>query len=304
MSTKVTSRTASVETRGRRRINPGYAFSLPAVVLLALVLLIPLAYVINLSLQTEVGRGDMAYVGLDNYARFVADPYFWNAVRNTFAFTIASVAMHVLLGLGVALLLNKDIRGRTAFRVVALVPWMFSSVVVAALWRWMYSPEFGVINDILDRIGIISEQIPWLGDLNLALPAVIFANAWRGFPFVMIMVLAGLQAIPREQYEAAAVDGASTIAAFRYVTLPHLRFVLSISIVLDSIWTFKYFDLVQVMTGGGPANATEVLTTLVYRNAFEYFRFGYASAIAVMMFLILLAFTAIYVRMALRQEER
>jgi multiple sugar transport system permease protein len=169
----------------------------------------------------------------------------------------------------------------------------------------MYSPQFGVINDILDRIGIHSAaEIAWLGDLNLAMPAVIFANAWRGFPFVMIMVLAGLQSIPREEYEAANVDGASGMAAFRYVTLPHLRFVIGIAVILDSIWTFRYFDLIQVMTHGGPANATEVLVTLVFRNSFEYFKFGYASAIAVVAFFILLGFTLLYVRILLADERR
>lgn len=302
-STRVTEATAPPAHR-RLRFSPGYAFTLPAVILLVFVMVIPLLYVANLSLQTEIGRGDMGYVGLQNYARFIEDTYFWNAVRNTFVFTLGSVALHVLLGLGVALLLNKNIAGRTAFRVVSLVPWMFSSVVVAALWRWMYSAEFGVINDILSRLGVLEEQVAWLGDITLALPAVVFANTWRGFPFVMIMVLAGLQAIPREQYEAASVDGASKLGAFRYVTLPNLRFVLSIGIVLDSIWTFKYFDLIQVMTVGGPANATEVLTTLIYRNAFEYFKFGYAAAIAIMMFLVLLGFTLIYVRMAIREEVK
>jgi len=303
MSSRASTAATSLAARRRWRIDPAYVFTLPAVILLALVLLIPLAFVLNLSLQTEVGRGDMAYVGLDNYQRFIGDPYFWNAVRNTTVFTIACVVLHLLIGMATALLLNKDIKARTAFRISALVPWMFSSVVVAALWRWMFSAEFGVINDILDRIGF-HEQIAWLGSIDLALPAVIFTNAWRGFPFVMVMILAGLQAIPREQYEAAAVDGASRWSSFRYVTLPHLRYVISIGLVLDTIWTFKYFDLVQVMTGGGPANATEVLTTLVYRNAFEYFKFGYAAAIAVMMFLVLLAFTLFYVRLALREEEK
>jgi multiple sugar transport system permease protein len=304
MSTIPSIRAAPSAGAGRRwSINAGYVYVLPAIALLSLVLLIPLAFVLYLSVHRDIGRGAMAFAGLGNYQRFLADPQFWNAMRNTVVFTVGSVALHVLLGLGVALLLNRSIKGRTIFRVVALVPWMFSSVVVAAVWRWMYSPQFGIINDILDRTGISRDaQIAWLGHLDLALPAVTFANAWRGFPFVMIIVLAGLQAIPREQYEAAAVDGASGYTSFRHVTLPNLRFVLSIAVILDSIWTFKYFDLVQVMTGGGPANATEVLTTLVYRNAFEYFQFGYASAIAVLMFLVSLVFTLVYVRLAMTEK--
>jgi multiple sugar transport system permease protein len=289
----------------RWRVNPAYAFTLPAISLLALVLLVPLGDVFYLSVHTDGSNGTMEFTGLSNYRQFLDDPMFWNAVRNTAIFTVGSVTLHLLLGMGAALLLNRKIVGRTVFRVIALVPWMFSSVVVAVLWNWMYSPQFGVINDILDRIGIHSAaEIAWLGDLNLALPAVIFANAWRGFPFVMIMVLAGLQTIPREEYEAANVDGASGMAAFRYVTLPHLRFVIGIAVILDSIWTFRYFDLIQVMTHGGPANATEVLVTLVFRNSFEYFKFGYASAIAVVTFFILLGFTLLYVRILLADERR
>jgi multiple sugar transport system permease protein len=266
------------------------------------VLLVPLIYVLHASVHSG-GRAS-TFVGLANYRRFLEDPFFWNALRNTTLFTLGSVALHLVLGVAVALLLAQAIKGRTFFRIVGLVPWMLSSVVVATLWRWMYNPQFGVINDMLSRVGLPHlAQTAWLGEIHLALPAVIFANAWRGFPFVMIMVLAGLQAIPREQYEAASVDGAGGLAVLRYVTFPHLRFILTISIVLDTIWTFKYFDLVQVMTGGGPANSTEVLTTLVYRNAFEFLEVEYASAIAVFMFLILLAFTLVYARLTLLGQQ-
>jgi multiple sugar transport system permease protein len=282
------------------RISPGYAFTLPAVLLLWVILFAPLAYVLYSSVHFNVGRS-ASFAGLSHYQRFLEDPYFWNALRNTVAFTLGSVVLHVLLGVGVALLLAQRIKGRTAFRIVGLVPWMFSSVVVATLWRWMYHPQFGVINDILSRLGLRElAQMAWLGEIAFALPAVILTNAWRGFPFVMVMVLAGLQAIPREQYEAASVDGASGWSLFRYVTLPQLRFILAVSIVLDTIWTFKYFDLVQVMTEGGPANSTEVLTTLVYRNAFEFLEVEYASAVAVFMFLVLLVFTLLYARLTLR----
>lgn len=306
MSTLASTTAASVTPAARRwRVNPAYAFTLPAIALLALVLLVPLGDVFYLSVHADSSGGAMEFIGLSNYRQFLDDPMFWNAVRNTAAFTVGSVTLHLLLGMGSALLLNRKIVGRTVFRVIALVPWMFSSVVVAVLWNWMYSPQFGVINDILDRLGFHgASEIAWLGELNLAMPSVIFANAWRGFPFVMIMILAGLQTIPREEYEAANVDGASGLAAFRYVTLPHLRFVIGIAVILDSIWTFRYFDLIQVMTHGGPASATEVLVTLVFRNSFEYFKFGYASAIAVVTFLILLAFTLVYVRILLAEERR
>ncbi len=276
--------------------SPVFWYFLPAALVSALVLVVPLANVVLMSVQQEVAGGGFEFVGLRNFRELGADPLFFKALRNTTVFTLGSVALHVILGLGAALLLNQQIRARRLFRVIALIPWMFSSVVVAGTWRWLLNSQFGPVNDVFRRVGL-PDSIEWLGSVALAMPSVVLANAWRGFPFVMVMCLAGLQAIPREQYEAAAVDGAAAWARFLYVTLPNLRFVLSISAVLDIIWNFKYFDLVMLMTNGGPASSTEVVVTLVYRNAFEFFRFGYAAAQAVVVFLILAAFTTVYARL-------
>lgn len=276
--------------------SPVLWYFLPAAIVSALVLVVPFVNVLVMSFQNEVPGGGFEYVGFRNFRELWADRLFFKALWNTAVFTLSSVALHVALGLGAALLLNQQLRARRLFRVIALIPWMFSSVVVAGTWRWLLNAQFGPVNDLFRRIGLPS-SIEWLGSVALAMPSIILANAWRGFPFVMVMCLAGLQAIPREQYEAAAVDGAATWARFFYVTLPNLRFVLGISAVLDIIWNFKYFDLVMLMTNGGPASSTEVVVTLVYRNAFEFFRFGYAAAQAVVVFLILAAFTTVYVRL-------
>lgn len=276
--------------------SPFLWYFVPATLTSFLVLVVPLANVLWLSLQQDAGGGEFQFVGLRNFREILTDMVFLKAIGNTFTFTLGSVALHLVVGLGVALLLNQEIYARKAFRIIALIPWMFSSVVVAGTWRWLLNSQFGPVNDILRRVGLPS-SIEWLGNVSLAMLSVILANAWRGFPFVMVMCLAGLQAIPRQQYEAASVDGAGPWQRFWFVTLPNLRFVLTISTVLDVIWNFKYFDLVMLMTNGGPAGSTEVVVTLVYRNAFEFFRFGYAAAQAVVVFLILAGFTAVYVRL-------
>jgi multiple sugar transport system permease protein len=271
-------------------------YFLPAALVSFVVFLIPLVSVLWTSLERQTPGGGWEFVGLRNFLELPSDPLFLKALGNTTVFTLGSVVLHLLLGLVAALLLNEQIYGRRMFRVIALIPWMFSSVVVAGTWRWLLNSQFGPVNDTLRRLGLPS-SIEWLGNVSLAMLSVIVANAWRGFPFVMVMCLAGLQAIPRVQYEAAAVDGAGAWHRFWFITLPNLRFVLTIAAILDVIWNFKYFDLVMIMTNGGPASSTEVVVTLVFRNAFEFFRVGYAAAQAVIVFLILAVFSGIYVRL-------
>ncbi len=283
--------------RGRRwsRSLTGLAFVAPALLVLGAVVAFPVVDTLWLSLMETRGHNQTVFVGLGNYWRLVQDPDFWSAFRNSVTFTSGSVIGHILLGLGAALLLNQRIPLRPVFRVICLVPWMFAAVVVAMTWRWMLDAQLGIINAILAQLGLRGPFL-WFESPRLALPALIVTNIWRGFPFASITLLAALQAIPPEQYEAAAVDGASSFMQFRFVTLPHLRFALIIIATLDTIWNFKHFDLIQVMTNGGPAGATEVLTTLVYKVSFENFEFGYAAAIGVAMSLVLLATTVVYVR--------
>lgn len=294
----------SVSGSGRRRGTSfaGYGFVLPAVLVLVVVLVVPVLSAVYDSVAPVTRRGVEVPAGFGNFARVLGDSAFGNAMANTIVFTAASVLLHFALGLGAALLLNLDLAGRGILRVVALVPWTIAPVIVAVLWRWMYNAQFGIINDVAMRLGM-AEPKAWLGEATLAMPAVIMANVWRGFPFAMLIALAGLQAVPREQLEAAAVDGAGALRRFWHVTLPNIRYVLMVGLVLDAIWTFKQLDLVQVMTGGGPADATDVLTTLIYRTAFEYLDFPYASAMAVTMFAFLGILTAFYVRSVMRESE-
>lgn len=277
-------------------IRPGPCFVAPAVATLLAVLALPMAVVIGNSVGVSASGAEPT---LQHFRRLIQDEIFWNAFGNTVIFTVGSVALHGVVGLPVALLLNQRVPGRKFFRVVTMLPWMLSSVVVAVTWRWLYDAQFGVVNDLLRRMGVLNRQIDILGEPAWAMPAVMLANLWRGFPFITIIVLAALQAIPQEQYDAAAVDGASGWRVFRFVTFPNILYPLVVTATLDALFNFRYFDLIQVMTAGGPAGRTEVLTTLVYRSAFETFDTGYASAMAVLMFLVVLAFSIIYTRRVL-----
>ena len=274
------------------------SFLWPSLLILAALLLYPLADVFRLSfydsnLQREV------FVGLANYAALVEDALFWKAFGQTVVFTVFSVAFHLVIGLGLALLLNLEINRafRTVARSLLIVPWLLAPTVAGMIWVLMLAP-FGVANGLLTSLGLLDPfaAVSWLGDPSTALGSVTAMNVWRAFPFVMAKLLAGLQAIPRQLYEAAEIDGASLFRQFWHVTLPQLRGVMATIVLLDSIWTFRAFDPVFVMTGGGPAHASEVLPTAIYFDGFQKLRFGYASAEAVVMFAVLFTISAFYVR--------
>jgi multiple sugar transport system permease protein len=273
----------------------GYAFILPVTVLLIMTILVPL--VEGLAYSMRVMQGSIEQIGFGNFkVLFKSD--FTKAFCTTVLFTAGAVSLHFTIGFIAALLINELGKShvRTTVRLLLTLPWAVVTVVVGMTWRWMFNTLYGVINDFLFRLHLIQDPVQWLSSPLLALPAVIIADAWRGYPFMMVVLLAGLQSIPADQYEAGRVDGASGIQLFRYITLPNLRKVALVAVLLDSIWTFKHFDLIKVMTGGGPGNATEVLATMVYRYAFEFFRYGEASAIAVVMLVILMVMAIPYIK--------
>lgn len=278
----------------------GYLFVAPAILLLIVVLAYPAFRSLHLSLTRRASGG--VSLGLTQYVDLIQSDVFRQVVGNTAVFVIASVVLHVVLGLSSALLLNRPFFGRTAFRIVALLPWVVPDVVTGIIWKWILNPLYGVLNEGLIRLGAISAPLEWLTAPELVLPSVVLANVWRGFPFVMIIFLAGLQSIPHELYEAAAIDGAGTVQRFRHVTLPGLRKVLIVALALDTIWEVRRFGLIQAMTGGGPGNLTEVLSTQVFKQYFQFFKFEYASAMAIAMTGLLLVLSLPYVRMIARQE--
>jgi len=202
----------------------------------------------------------------------------------------------------VALFLNTLRRGRTTIRLAFLTPWMVTPVIGAIAWVWLLDPHFGVVNHLLRSVGLIAANQVWLGEPALALWSVIAVDVWRGFPFVMLILLAGLQTVPKEEYEAASIDGAGALQRFLFVTLPHLRYLLVVATTLDVINTIRTFDIVAVMTRGGPINATEVLPVLIFNTAFQANRFGPAAAIGVILLALLLVFSSLYILVL--QSER
>jgi len=279
----------------------GYLFVAPMLLFLLGIILFPLGHAFLTSLYREAGV-NIRFVGLGNYARLLDDPTFWNSLGVSVVFTVASVALHLVVAMPVALFVNGLRRGRTTLRLAFLTPWMVTPVLGAIAWVWLLDPHFGVANHLLRSVGVVTENRIWLGEPNLALASIIAVDVWRGFPFIMLILLAGLQTVPREEYEAASIDGAGALQRFLYVTLPHLRYLLVVATTLDVINTVRTFDIVAVMTKGGPVNATEVLPVLIFNTAFQANRFGPAAAIGVVLLGLLLIFSTLYV--LLLQSER
>jgi len=244
------------------------------------------------------------WVGFQNYAQLFADPVFVKAILNSLKWTALGVVLQLLLALPLALLLNVEFKGRGFYRGALLIPWVMPSVVAAFTWVWMYDGSFGIINHILMQLNIISEPIIWLGSQDTALYAVLVEHAWKGFPFPMIMLLASLQSIPKEIYEAAEVDGATRFKKVIYITIPQILPTLALCTVFITIWTFNSFENIWLMTEGGPLNASETLTTYVYKVAFQSFDLGMASSSALVMFAILSVVIVLYARYISKQEER
>ncbi len=279
----------------------GPLFVLPATLMLVAVLVFPAAMTLKLSLTPERGSGWT--LTLIHYTKAFRDPVLAQTFRNTFSFVALSLAGHLVLGLALALALNQALPGQTVFRLIALIPWTIPDVVAGIIFRWLLNPIHGALNPL---IRIVFPQFPaefqWLSSPTLAFPSVIFANVWRGYPLVMVMLLAGLMAIPRELYEAAEVDGAGRVKRFLHVTLPGLRTIILIALALDMVWEFRRFALVLTMTGGGPGTLTEVLSTLVYKTYFQFFTFEYASAVAILMSAVLFVLSLPYILLVGRER--
>jgi len=273
----------------------GYLFIAPMLVFLAAVVIAPLGHAFWTSLHRIRGL-NASFVGLRNYARVLEEDAFWHALQVSLSFTSISVALHVLLGLGLALALNEIRMARTALRILFLTPWMVAPAIGATIWLWLLEPQFGVVNYLLGQAGLIAAPVAWLGEPRTAFAAVTMVEVWRGVPFVMLLMLAGLQTVPLEQYEAASIDGANARQRFRYVTMPNLRYLLIVASTLDIINVVRHYDIIGVMTAGGPAGATEVLPALLYNTAFRANRFGEAAAIGVLLLLMVLSFSVVYLR--------
>lgn len=262
-------------------------FLLPALTVYSLFVVVPIITSFVLSTLDWQGVGnDFTFVGVRNFRELLSDPMFWQSLRNNLTLVVASVGTQLPLGLGLALILNAPIRGVRLFRTVYFLPMLMSTVAIGILWSFIYNPSFGVLNILLNGIGLGHMQRGWLGEQSTALWAVIATICWQFTPFYMILFRAGLMNIPDELYEAARLDGCTGWQLFRYITVPLLRGTIRTAALLALIGSLKYFDLVFIMTGGGPDGATELMATYMYNQAFWRFRMGYANAIAVTLFLI------------------
>jgi multiple sugar transport system permease protein len=237
------------------------------------------------------------FVGLDNYDRLIHDDSFRRAAINTIYFTGGSVPLTMLIGLGIALLLNQPLWGRSIFRTIYFLPIVTPFVVVSIIWKWLYQPDYGLFNFYLLKTHLIDQPLLWLSDQNLAMPAVILMSVWGGIGYSMVIYLAALQAVPQELYEAAEVDGAGAFARLRYITIPMLRPTTLFLMVIGIIGSFQVFTQIFIMTSGGPVEHTTTMVYFIYQTAFINFDMGYASTLAYALFVMLLVFTVINLRL-------
>lgn len=276
----------------RRR--SAYLFLAPSLLILTLVAAWPLLRTIWLSFtDATLSLDDISWVGLENFKGVLQDPDWWRSVTNTLTFTVISVTLETVLGLGIALLLHKAFWGRGLLRAAVMVPWAIPTVVSAKMWSWMFHDLYGVINDLLMKIGLIKEPIAWLADPVLSMGAIIFVDVWKTTPFMTLLLLAGLQSIPLQVYQSASVDGASPFRSFWSITLPLIKPALVVAVIFRCLDALRIFDLVYIMT----SNSRDTATMSVYarENMIDFQDMGYGSAVSVLIFGFIALFTIIYV---------
>lgn len=284
--------------RFRKKSEP-YWYLLPTIILMVLLLAIPIFMVISYAFYDNViVNPTPKFVGLSNFKTLFADENFWVAIKNTLIFVCISVVVHMFLGILFATLLNTKYLGnktKAVFRTIFILPWVFTASVIAILWVMMLNPN-GVINYFLEILHISERHIEWLGSRKTALAAVTFINIWSGYPFYMISILAGLQGISDDLYEAAAIDGSNAPNTFFRITIPQLKPILVSLLMLDFIWTFQQFSLIWMTTGGGPINATETMSTYIYKWAFSKYKYSMASAASCVVLVFCIILAVFYVR--------
>ena len=287
-----------ISHRTGRRLVPLF-YVTPATLLFCLLMLFPMVMVVRYSLMSgAIVNKSAGFAGLQNYGKVFADPVFWQSVANTLYFTVMSVIFHLLIGLAFALLLNSERINkvvRSILRVLFILPWLFTAVIIAVIWRLLLDPN-GVINSVLTAVHIVCFKVEWFSSPKTALHAVTFVNIWAGYPLYMVSLLAGLQGIPKDLYEAAGIDGANEWEKFWYITVPQLMPIMISIALLDFIWTMQVFPLVWMTTGGGPIHATEMLSTYTYKLAFRQYDFSLASASAILILLLSMSMTYFYIK--------
>lgn len=288
-----------------RTSTQGTLLYMPAILIIFGIVVYPMLYALVMSFTGySVRKPVMNFVGMTNYIKILQDASFWQAVGRSLIFTFGSLIPQVVLGLAIAILLNHpDLRFKGLFRGLVIMPWLVPTVAVAMIFRWMFHDIYGIMNYILMDLHVLKEPVAWIANEHTAMFILILANVWRGVPMLITMFLAGLQGIPSDLYEAGQIDGANGWKRFSKITLPLLMPVVMVSGILRFIWTFNFYDLPWVMTGGGPAEATQTTPIYAYRRAFSSYRMGEGSAITMILFVILIIFAAIYFILKKRQDK-
>ena len=290
-----------------RHENVGLLFALPAVVYMLIFVGYPIVHNIILGFQDvdvmNFLRGQKHFVGFENYVELFHDEVFFKSVGNTFVFTVCCLFFQFLIGFALAMFFNRKFSFARPVRGILMMPWMIPMTITALMFKFMFSTKVGVVNNILTGLGITSANIEWLTDQNIAMIPVIIANVWIGIPFNMILISTGLTSIPGEVYESAAIDGAGPFQQFIRITLPLMRSTIESILVLGFIYTFKVYDLVYVMTSGGPVNSTQLMSTYSYKLSFDNFLYSKGSAVANALLVILLLVGIAYLRITTRGED-
>lgn len=271
--------------RERTRKKPeAFLLLLPTILLLLVFIAYPLVNTIMLAFQEYklTSAAGAHFNGIDNFRAIVSDPYFLLILRNSLIFTFVTVALQFLLGLTLALALNKPFRGRNIYQAIVFLPWSISALVIGFTFRWLFNAEFGPVNDILLKLGVIEQKVSFLGNGSVALGCVIIAMVWYGVPFFGIMLTAAFQSIPSDLYEAADIDGSGAVKKFFYITLPYAKPTMILTLLLRTIWVFNSADLIYVMTNGGPGNKTHTLASYMFNKAYSTLDFGQTGALGVM----------------------
>lgn len=285
-----------MRTSEQQRRLVGQLFLLPSLAVLALIMAYPIGRTLVMSFQSVRLKGgaiESEWVGFDNFLRLFGDRTFMTSLRGTLYFSSMEVVLVVLLSLGAALLLNHRLARAPVFRIMLLVPWALAPVANAVLWQWILNPNYGALNFLLKSVGLIDRNIVWLATPAGALNALLVVDVWKSMPFITLLLLAAVQRVPAQLYRAAYLDGANAFNRFLHVTLPQIRGTLIIATVLQAIWSLRIFDLIYVLTRGGPADATALLNFLAYRTTFSFLELGYGAAIADIVFIASLAFALI-----------
>lgn len=280
----------------------GMLLLLPSLLVIGVVIIYPLVYTVFISFFNKdlLNPGSVPFVGLKNYATLLGAENFRLAFKNSVMVTALAVTIQMVLAFALALLLHKPFKGRGLVRGILILPWALPTFVAAFAWIWMLDYNYGIVNHLLEAVGL--SRVAWLGQPGTAYLAIVAANIWKGLPWTLVVLMAGLELVPQELSEAARVDGASWWDEIRHVILPSMSAVISVTVVLRTIWTFNWFDLIYLMTGGGPARSTLVLPIEVYKTAFTSYKMGLASAIGSIMFVVLGLFSVFYFRLHGNEE--